>query len=123
MDEAYQITKMGDITVVKFIHQPGYKDFYDALEKVLKQGQCARYRLWDLTCGFDLSIPEIKDLGLYSKSLIDGLPAMVGVIAPDNLSFGLAKMIGDYSHSESIDYQVFRSQYQALKWMTANGIK
>ena len=122
MDKAYQIEEKGDITVVTFIYPPGCLDFYDAFMEVLRQGGFARYRLWDLSCGFDLSSPEMQDLGLYSASIIDGSPAMVGVIAPDDLSYGLAKMMGGYSPSKSIDYRVFRSRVEALKWMSANGI-
>ena len=55
---------------------------------------------------------KFKDISVHPK---------VAVVAPEDVSFGLARMYQVFSHKVQWEFQVFRSTEKALAWLAVTG--
>ncbi|MEX1138151.1 MAG: hypothetical protein WEF53_02245 [Bacteroidota bacterium] len=111
-------TASGNLTCEELVHT--LEAFYrneDAPENVLWDGRNASL--------VNLSQEELKQLGTYTKKFKEqGLTVKGGrraLVAPANVDFGLARMIGSFKDllAEDIKFEVqtFRSYEDAMTWL------
>ena len=63
--------------------------------------------------------PALRQLAEWVRTSLEGVKSRpkVAVVAPKDLSFGLARMYGCYSGIELWDFTVFRAIDAALAWL------
>jgi hypothetical protein len=61
----------------------------------------------------------LQNLAAIAKEKLSGIPArpMIAVIAPQNVSFGLARMYEAFADMIPWDFAVFRTAEEALAWL------
>jgi hypothetical protein len=115
MNKTYKIEAKNGIICVRFKQNPSALDICNSLDDVakLKHGE---FRLWDFTCGVDLSRDVVEKAATYARSI--HMPSgKVAIIAPQDLTFGLFRMFATYREEEDIDLNVFRTEIEAVAWL------
>ena len=76
-------------------------------------------RLYDFSVGWNAPTEEIKQIAEYAGKLIASSATRVALLAPEDLSYGLARMYQAYQDTENKapDFKVFRSREEALSWL------
>lgn len=97
---------------------PTADDLISAIKEVVKFEQ-HELRLWDLRHGANLSADDLKNVADIAKSE-KFKPSKIAVVAPDDLAFGLARMHEVYREQKNQEYQVFRTEQAATKWLLAD---
>lgn len=111
MDKNYTIEVSNGIFTVRFANIPDIEDIKEALS----QGRLVNLRIW-VFGEVDLSRVEIECLGNFVQSL--KLPTgKTAIVAPCDLTYGLARMYEMHRKFKGIQYAVFRSEQEALKWL------
>ena len=66
--------------------------------------------------------PALEQLALFVKSKYTGQSSSprIGVIAPKDLSFGLARMYDSFAESIPWEFAVFRTLEETLNWLGVN---
>jgi hypothetical protein len=87
----YQITTEGDITFINFLTTVTFDKITRAVDDLAEHFSIEK-RLWNLTVGYDMNSLEIQNIVEY---ISDKLPqkAKAAVVAPDDLSYGLSRML------------------------------
>lgn len=116
MEKNYSIDIIDEVLTIRFRTAPKLDDLYGALDEVLAR-KPSKLRLWDLTKGgLTLTTQQLQGIAKYGKSL-EFHPSKVAIVAPDMLSFGLARMFEVYREKESIEHGVFHTEEEALAWL------
>ena len=118
MSKKYSIEIIDGITVIRFSKIPGFSDFVSAIEDVVTIDKHGR-RLWDLSCGVDrkdATIDKIEELAKIGKNALPG-PGKAALIAPEDFTFGIARMHDVFRGKENYEIRVFRTEQEALVWL------
>ena len=70
MTKTHDIEYEDEIMTVRFLAEPKLVDFYNAADDMDKS-RLSRLRLWDLSCGVNLTNDEIYKLAEHMKSIFD----------------------------------------------------
>ena len=76
-------------------------------------------RLYDFSVGWDASTDEIKRVAELAEDLITTTAKRVALLAPEDLSYGLARMYQAYRNTDKAlpRFKVCRSREEALAWL------
>lgn len=78
-------------------------------------------RLWDVTCGIDLSAEELEQLGELGKDSFNlSAHSKVAVLAPSDLAFGLARTFEVHRADTTTELRVFREEQAARQWLLSD---
>ncbi len=110
----YEIRTIDNISCVLFLSPPSVDDIKNAISDLAPTQP--RLRLWDLSCGMDLSSNELKEVAKFGKSNFNQ-PAKVAIVAPADLAYGLSRMYEVYREDSVIHGRAFRNQEEALQWL------
>ncbi len=116
MPSGYQIETTDGITAIRFSAPPGVAEFRSAIDEIAA-GDFADLRLWDLSCGGNMGTDQIRQLAEYSLDHSSRRPTRVAFIAPQDLSFGQARMFEVFREEELTAIAVFRTEADALRWL------
>ena len=116
MTEVYSIELRDGIVCVTFPRPPQVEEFYRALDEVIALER-NRYRLWDFSCGLDWSTTELELIADYAKANARIPSSKIGVIAPDDLTYGLFRMHDVFREDQFAEQVVFRSRDEAIDWL------
>jgi hypothetical protein len=117
LSKNHSIECKDEITTVRFFMEPGLDDMCNAVYDVA-ENYPNELRLWDLSCGINLSNIEIEQLSKYAKSKFL-TPAKIAVVASGDLAFGLARVHDFYREQEIIEQRVFRTEQKARAWLNS----
>ena len=115
MEKCFSVKVIDGITITCFFNKPTLLDAKKAMDEALLTAQC-RLMLWDLKEGIDLPAEQLKEIARYGKK-VNSLPSRAGIIASDDVSFGLMRIYDAYREQEQHETRVFRSRQQAIKWL------
>ena len=105
--------KTNGITTIQFSKQPSIDELFNALDDVER----TNLRLWDFSGeGVDLTGNQLLQLYEYSKSKLLR-PSKAAILATNDLTFGLSRMMGVYRDKEQSETKVFRTKQEALEWL------
>jgi hypothetical protein len=113
MSKNYVIVSKDGITTIRFSIDPGLDDLCNAIDDVA-ENDLSELRLWDLSNGFSLN--DNDELAEYGKSKFS-IPSKAAVIAPKDLTFGLARVHDVYREDEFLKQRIFRTEQEALAWL------
>ena len=115
MNKLFWIERLDSILVIRFNGPCTVKSILQAVDEVALYP--SHYsRLWDLSFGIDVPNQGLKEIASYTKKKLN-YPARVGVVASEDLSFGLMRMLEVYREEENLDFRVFRNEAEALGWL------
>lgn len=121
MDKRYNIDIADDIVSVRFSQKPDVDAFRNALNDV-HQIKPKPLRLWDFTCGMDISFDDIQIIADYAKSL-HLETGKIAVVAPEDLTYGLIRVFHAFrGEADRIQYEVFRSEQEAREWLKSESL-
>ena len=94
-------------------------DILAAIDALSVEGVYAsRCRLWDFRgCTVDLSSEELREIAEIGAAR-DQEPGRVAILADSDLIYGLGRMYEVVRSSPSSEYRAFRSESEALSWLT-----
>ncbi len=116
MPPSNSIEKVGDILIVSFSTPPSLADYCAAIDEIAKH-EDNLLRLWDMSCGFEMSSDDIARMAEYAKQKLSLPGSKVAVYAPQDLTFGLFRVNEIYRTHASVGYQVFRKKDEAIEWL------
>ena len=106
---------MDGIIIVRFRHTPDALGLVDALDEVARI-RPGKLRLWDFSCGADLAHEDIQSVANHANSI--ALPAgKVAVVAPQDLTYGVFRILAVYREEKQVDVEVFRAGNAAICWL------
>ena len=121
MDRKYSIDKMNGIIAVRFNEGPEAIDICNSLDDAARI-RPGNLRLWDFTCGADLTNDDIQIVANHAKSI--QLPAgRVAIVAPQDLSFGVFRVYAAHREQTQVKLSVFRSEQEALDWLKNDSVE
>jgi hypothetical protein len=115
MDRNYNIDINDGILAVRFLNNPGPDDICASLDDASKITP-GRFRLWDFTCGVNLTNEDIQKAANHAKSNIMQ-SGKVAIVAPQDLTFGIFKVFAAHRDEERIKLDVFRTEDEAVWWL------
>mgnify|MGYP006300744487 CR=1 FL=1 len=118
MAKNYSIESADRITIVRFIRKLELEDICKAIDDVA-ENYLSEFRLWDFSCGSNLSYTEIEQVAEYGKSKFL-IPSKVAIIAQDDLTFGSARVHDVYRENGKIEERVFRTEKEAISWLKSH---
>ena len=117
MDKDYVIETVETVSVCRFTRQASMREIREGIEAQLQTG-AGPLRLYDFSAGLQaLSMDQVCSLAEYSKSLPTAPGSKVAIVAPDDLSFGLARMFEVYREDGVLQNTVFRNFEEAIAWL------
>lgn len=121
-DVPFRIESSGCIATVRFGRPATFEDLLAASEAVEREPDPVPLRCWDLSRGIcDLSTAQVRLLALESRRHSDS--SRSAVVAPDDLAFGLSRMIAAYRGDGPGESGVFRSEAEARAWLERSGVE
>lgn len=115
MDKNYTISVTDKITKVCFLKEPTVEDILNSIDDIT-ENYSAELRLWDISCGINLSSDGLKHVAEYGKSKFLTSSKMA-IVASKDLTFGLSRMFNFYREDGITDQGVFRTEQKALDWL------
>ncbi len=115
MNKSYSIETTDGITIVRFRQKPGFEDICNAIDDVSK-ASLGPLRLWDLSCGIDVSATELEQMAKYAKTKFL-TPSKAAIVAPMDLAFGLSRIHEVYRNDDFVEENVFRTEQEARNWL------
>ncbi len=115
MVKNYSIVSTDGVTTIRFFKGLGFDDICNAIDDVA-ENYPTELRLWDMSCGFDFTDFQIKQLAEYAKSKFL-IPSKSAIVAPGDLDFGQARVHDVYRADEFVAQMVFRSEQEARVWL------
>ena len=115
MAASFQIESKDEITTIRFSTSPGLDDICKAIDAVV-ESYLSGLRIWDFRNGFNLTDAELKQLAEYGKSKFS-IPSKVAVIAPHDLSYGVARVHDVYREDALLEQRIFRTKQGARAWL------
>ncbi len=113
----YVIDQTDGITAVRFTKSPSEDDLFSAIDEVA-ENYMSDLRLWDFSSeGWNVSRKQIASLARYGAVIFPS-PSKVAVFAPEDLSFGLARMYEIKAEKKmGVQFRVFRIEQEARSWL------
>lgn len=68
MSKIFSIIQHDDFTEMRFSSSPNAQDGLEAIREQAALGKVHRKRLWDMSCGYDLSAEELQTAAMTSRS-------------------------------------------------------
>lgn len=115
MGKSYSIEIVDGISVTRFSRKPTLSEIISALDDVSAIGEFRR-RLWLFCDGADLKTEEIRKIGEYGIEVLP-VPSRAAIVAPDDLTYGLARMHEAFREQEGLENKVFRTEQEAMAWL------
>ena len=115
MNKDYTIETIDGITVVRFHQKPDFNDICSAIDDISKEYP-SPLRLWDLSCGVDLTATELEQMAKYAKTKFL-TPSKAALVAPSDLAFGLSRIHEVYRQDDFVVENVFRTEQEARDWL------
>jgi hypothetical protein len=115
MDKKYSIENIDGIVEVRFLQNPQAQDICDSLDDAA-QIHANDLRLWDFSCGVDLTSHDIEIVAEHAK-IIQMQSGKVAIVAPQDLTYGLFRMYEVHRHEERVQINVFRTLQDAREWL------
>ena len=115
MAKNYTIESKEGITIIRLIKEAGLEDLCHAIDDVANNF-LSDLRLWDISCGVNLTDTEISQLAEYGKSKFF-IPSKIAIVAPKDLAFGIARMHDVYRKDDLVEQEVFRTEQEAWAWL------
>ena len=115
MDKKYRIEVRDGITIVRFHAMPGVDDLLRAIDDAFEADETGR-RLWVLEKGMDLSSDAMRTVAQYANAKWD-TTSKSAVVAPQDLTFGLARIHEAYRDRARHENRVFRDEAEAVAWL------
>ena len=116
MYKPYTIEVDSGITIVTFAQKPSFLIFCEAVHAVTMQPENT-YRLWDLHYGMDLSSEDLKKLAELAKIKLTSQSSKAAIVAPDDLTFGLSRVLDVFREDDLVEQKIFRSRAEAMDWL------
>lgn len=116
MTKNYTITQFDDITEIRYNSPPKAQDLMDATLEHAAIG-VSRKRLWDMSCGYDVSTDELQRLAATGRAIEMPDKSKVAILAPDDLSFGITRIYSVFRKDPRSKHQVFRDRDEAIAWL------
>ena len=107
---------VGEIMAFRFVKRPCAEEICASFDDVSKS-EPGRLRLWDFTCGLDLASEDIQKIVDYANTL-QIRPGKAAIVAPQDLVFGLSRVYAAYREDKRIQLGIFRSESEAVAWLT-----
>lgn len=119
MSKIFSIIQHDDFTEMRFSSSPNAQDGLEAIREQAALGKVHRKRLWDMSCGYDLSEEELQTAAMTSRDTEMPENSKVAVVAPDDLSFGITRMYSVHRNDtlSRSQHQVFRGREEAIAWL------
>lgn len=86
-----------------------------AMDDVLEKGACD-LRLWEFKVGVAIDTSQIEEIAKYGEQIWP-VPSRAAIVAPDDLSFGLARIHDVHRDQNKRETMVFRTVQEAIKWL------
>ncbi len=120
MNKYYEITKIGDITAIRILKKPTYKEILAAIDEVATRHDY-RKRLWNISgINFDLSLNEIQQMTTHGK-LVYKEPSKVAVVAAEDLAYGEMNQFRVFREQEGFcSVKQFRDETNAIEWLNSD---
>ena len=116
MNKKYSISKVGDITIVRYISKPKPEDLRMSIDEAAAISSSG-LRLWDFSHdGWDLTTGQLQKLAGYAKNKFIS-PSKVALVANKDLSFGVSRIYEAFRKQEGLEIEVFRTEKEALNWL------
>lgn len=117
MNGNYRIDISRGITTVRFLKPPKLVHLLSASTDVL-ESHASKYRVYDVSCGVDIPTVEIEKLSQFILSK-DLPPGKAAIVARQDLSFGLSRMLNALLESGNVgvEVNVFRTTVEAQAWL------
>ena len=118
MEKPYSIELVDDITVIRLEAMPDTVGVLNAIDEAAEL-EPTRLRLWDWSKGVDFTSTELQHIvsfGTLNKSSL----LKEAVYAPQDLAFGIARMFEVYKGPGQDQYEVFRTEQEAISWLRTN---
>lgn len=115
MEALHSITVIDAITVITFHRKPILDEFYRTVDTVVQDGQPS-VRLWDLSCGLELTSNELISLASYARCKFNQ-SSRAAIVAPDDLTYGLFRLLDVYRDDCTVEQMIFRSKPEAVDWL------
>ncbi|WP_163338705.1 hypothetical protein [Desulfopila sp. IMCC35008] len=116
MEKLRTITVQNAITVITFHKKPILDEFCRTVDSVVQAGQPPA-RLWDLSCGLELTPSELISLASYARCRFHQ-SSRAAIVAPDDLTFGLFRLLDVYRDDGAVQQVIFRSKPEAVAWLS-----
>lgn len=115
MQKPYILEIVEGISVVRFSKKPTLSEIINAMDEVTAKG-VTRRRLWIFQFGADCETSELRIIA-HKGLMIWPVPSKSAIVAPDNLTFGLARMHDVFREYEGLETRVFRGEQEAIIWL------
>lgn len=115
MQKPYSFEVVDGISVVRFFKEPTLPEILGAMDEVVAKG-VTRRRLWIFQFGANFTTSEIKKIAGHGIEMWP-MPSRSAVVAPDDLTFGLARMHEVFREYEGLNTRVFRGEQEAIVWL------
>ncbi len=114
--KSYVLEVVDGISVVRFLREATLSDVFAALDEIVARG-VTRRQLWIYSFGGNADSSELKMLAQKGIDLWP-VPSKSAVVAPDDLTFGLARMyVVLFRKHEGLEMRVFREEPEAVLWL------
>ena len=111
----YAFEVVDEISVVRFSREATLSDVLTAIDDVAARG-VTRRQLWIYPFGGNTDSSELKTLAQKGITLWP-VPSKSAVVAPDDLTFGMARMYAMFREREGLEMRVFREEKEAILWL------
>jgi hypothetical protein len=119
MEDGFSISTIRDVTVIRFDARATLADAARALERA-QEADKKGLRLWDLSKGVLASTEDVRALAMAAKGM-QFPPSRIAVMAPADVTFGLARMFQVFRNQKGQQYKVFRTEPEAMAWLEDAG--
>lgn len=116
MEKPYSIDVANGILVVRFSQRPTVSETISAMNDVIAKS-AALPRLWIFQFGIRFTTDELKILSQYAIRKSQEAPPRTAIVAPDDYSFGLARMHEVFREQEGFKMRVFRGEEESVVWL------
>jgi len=111
----FSIEVADEMTVVRFFRKPTVSETIDAMDDSVAGGVTFR-QIWVFQCGINFSTDELRTLARHGIKIAQR-PSRNAFVAPDDFSFGLARMYEVFRDQEGYEIRVFRGEQEAIAWL------
>lgn len=115
MANKYIIEIEDGIIKVRFIENPSADDICDSLDDAARITP-GNLRLWDYTCGADLTNGDIEKVASHAKSN-NMQSGKVAIVAPQDLTYGVFRVYIAHREEDRIQLAAFRTEEKAVEWL------
>lgn len=115
MQKPFSFEVVDGTSIVRFLKKPTLLELLGAMDEVVVGG-VSRRRLWIFQFGANFTTSEVKEIAQHGIEIWP-VPSRSAIVAPDDLTFGLARMHDVFSEHEGLKIRVFRGEQEAIVWL------